>query len=530
LVTDLSGKTLYGTTAIGGSPGLGTVFAVNTDGTGFTNLHNFIGVSDGSQPYAGLVLSGTTLYGTTAEYGGSSLNGTVFAVHTDGTGFTNLHSFTATSGFLATNSDGTRSYAGLILSGNTLYGTASEGGGSGNGTVFALNTDGTDFRTLHSFTASFDPYYTNSDGAYPYGELFLSGNALYGTATGGGSSARGTVFKVNTDGTGFTNLHSFTPAEFNPDTNPSSTNSDGVNPKAGLILSGDTLYGTTIGGGGFGRGTVFALNTNGTGFTALHSFAGYDGAYAREELSLSGNTLYGTAQTGGNFGGGTVFALNTNGTGFTTLHSFNYGSSDGSEPYSGVTLFGNTLYGTTRGYGGSYGAGTVFSLSFTPQLTITPSGANVILSWPTNVAGFDYTAFTLQSTTNLTPAAWSPVAQAAVTNAGQVSIDVPTSGGRKFFRLNSQEGTLPAFLKTFSSSQKMSYCGLVAPAYTGHLNPITVLGHELRRRGHRLAVVTPLPARAKEKSAGLAFLPVWASSYRSRSLPLPRCGRQCSVC
>ena len=286
----------------------------------------------------------------------------------------------------------------------------------------------------------------------------------------------------------------------------------------------------TIGGGGFGRGTVFALNTNGTGFTALHSFAGYDGAYAREELSLSGNTLYGTAQTGGNFGGGTVFALNTNGTGFTTLHSFNYGSSDGSEPYSGVTLFGNTLYGTTRGYGGSYGAGTVFSLSFTPQLTITPSGANVILSWPTNVAGFDYTAFTLQSTTNLTPAAWSPVAQAALTNAGQVSIDVPTSGGRKFFRLNSQLGTLSAFLKTFSSSQKMSYCGLVAPAYTGHLNPITVLGHELRPRRHRIGVITPPPAGAKEKSAGLAFLPVWASSYRSRSLPLPRCGRQCSVC
>ena len=51
---------------------------------------------------------------------------------------------------------------------------------------------------------------TNSDGAYPHAGLILSGNTLYGTAYGGGSSGNGTVFAVNTDGTGFTNLYSFT--------------------------------------------------------------------------------------------------------------------------------------------------------------------------------------------------------------------------------------------------------------------------------------------------------------------------------
>ena len=440
LITDLSGSTLYGT-AIGGGSGYGTVFAVNTDGTGFASLHSFTGLSDGSQPVAGLILSGNTLYGT-AWSGGTSGVGTVFKVQTDGLGFTNLHSFTARSGNSLTNSDGARPRSGLILSGNTLYGTASQGGREGNGTVFALKTDGTDFTNLHTFTVGGDAFfggnYTNSDGVEPNAGLVLSGNTLYGTAAGGGILARGTVFKVNTDGTDFTTLHSFTPAEFDPDTNPYSTNSDGVYPSSNLILSGGTIYGTTDNGGGFGSGTLFALNTNGTGFSVVHSFTGQDAAYARGGLILSGNTLYGAAQAGGSSGNGTVFALNTNGTGFTTLHSFNYGSSDGSEPYGGVTLSGNTLYGTTGGYGGSYGAGTVFSLSFAPQLTITPSGANVILSWPTNVAGFDYAGFTLQSTTNLTPAAWSPVAQAALTNAGQVSIDVPTSGGRKFFRLNSQ--------------------------------------------------------------------------------------------
>src|SRR6266446_4904964 len=99
------------------------------------------------------------------------------------------------------------------------------------------------FTTLYSFTATSYPGYfdsTNSDGAYPQAGLTLSGNTLYGTALSGGSSGWGTVFAVNTDGTGFTNLHSFT-ALSGPHT---STNSDGANPYAGLVLSGNTLYGT----------------------------------------------------------------------------------------------------------------------------------------------------------------------------------------------------------------------------------------------------------------------------------------------
>ena len=52
-------------------------------------------------------------------------------------------------------------------------------------------------------------------------------------------------------------------------------NSDGANPRAGLILSGNTLYGTASNGGTSGNGTVFAVNTDGTGFTNLHSFTGY---------------------------------------------------------------------------------------------------------------------------------------------------------------------------------------------------------------------------------------------------------------
>src|SRR5205807_3504805 len=118
-------------------------------------------------------------------------------------------------------------------------------GSSARGTLFKINTNGTGFAMVHSFTEISGPYYTNSDGANPYGGLILSGNTLYGTAQYGGNSSEGTVFKVNTNGTGFTTLHHFTALSGFPDY----ANSDGAESQAGLILEGNTLYGTGFVGG-----------------------------------------------------------------------------------------------------------------------------------------------------------------------------------------------------------------------------------------------------------------------------------------
>ena len=249
------------------------------------------------------------------------------------------------------------------------------------------------FTTLHSFTAPSGCYpCTNSDGAGPVAGLITnsSGNTLYGTAIGGGSSGNGTVFKVNTNGTGFTILHSFTATPGFPSP---PTNSDGAGPSAGLVLSGNTLYGTASGGGSSGVGTVFAVNTNGTGFTTLHSFTAFDQTY--------------------------------------------YANSDGSRPAGVLILSGHTLYGTAY-QGGSSGKGTVFSLSLPPlQLTIIPYGANVILTWPANNAGVDYTGFTLQSTTNLvSPAVWRAVSPGPVVIGGQNIVINPLTGPQKFYRLS----------------------------------------------------------------------------------------------
>jgi uncharacterized repeat protein (TIGR03803 family) len=230
---------------------------------------------------------------------------------------------------------------------------------------------------------------TNSDGANPYAGLILSGNTLYGMATEGGGGANGTVFKVNTDGTDFTNLHSFTAGALNGGFDL--TNSDGANPYAGLILSGNTLYGTATEGGGGANGTVFKVNTDGTGFANLYNFTALDQTY--------------------------------------------YTNSDGANPSGGLILSGNTLYGTAQ-VGGSFNAGTVFSLSLgaltARQLAIIISGANVILTWPTNS-----TEFTLQSATNLvSQIVWSAVFPAPVVINGQNVVTNAISGMQNFYRLS----------------------------------------------------------------------------------------------
>src|SRR5437764_998013 len=66
------------------------------------------------------------------------------------------------------------------------------------------------FTVLHTFTSASGPNATNNDGANPTASLVLSGSTLYGTATYGGSSGWGTVFAVNSDGTGFTTPYNFT--------------------------------------------------------------------------------------------------------------------------------------------------------------------------------------------------------------------------------------------------------------------------------------------------------------------------------
>jgi uncharacterized repeat protein (TIGR03803 family) len=209
-----------------------------------------------------------------------------------------------------------------------------------------------------------------------------------------------------------------------------------------LVLSGNTLYGTAAICGTGSIGAVFALNTDGSGFTNLYNFSGGDGAYPYAGLIVSGNTLYGTTLKGGSAGGGTAFAVNTDGSNFTSLHDFTAFSwpypypdinSDGTYPSAGLILSGNVLYGTTL-TGGVRGNGAVFSLTLpVPSLGISATGDQVVISWPASVPNY-----VLQTASDLSSGSWSNITSGIATVGTNYVFTNDATGQTAFFRLQQQ--------------------------------------------------------------------------------------------
>jgi uncharacterized repeat protein (TIGR03803 family) len=364
----LSGGVLCGTTLNGGSQGAGTAFWMSPDGTNFSAFRTFTNAPDAGNPQGELSFSGNTFFSTSLG-GGANGVGAVIVGQTNGS-VSLLRSFASLNADNATNSGGASPCALIALSGGTLFGTTTAGGAAANGTVFSLSTNGSAFSVLHDFSVLDSNTGANTDGALPCGGLILSGNTLYGTASAGGAGGVGTVFSINTNGGNFITLHSFTP----PDT-LTATNADGAMPLGGLVLSNSTLYGTTYAGGFGGRGMIFSIQTNGSGFAVLHHFTSVDpvtainadGASPCAALLLSSNVLYGTASAGGAGAAGTVFSFNLSNLRFAAIRSFaapaaNGTNTDGAFPVAPVLRLGNSLYGTAFS-GGPGGDGTVFSLS-----------------------------------------------------------------------------------------------------------------------------------------------------------------------
>ena len=418
----LSDGVLYGAAPNGNTNGFGAIYSVNTDGSNFTVLYSFT-MPDGLHPEGDVVLSDGTLYGT-ADSGGTNGSGTIFSLDTNDMTFAVLHTFdtNVTDGSLfatPTNADGAGPVAGLILSSNTLYGTAAGGGTNGNGTIFSINTDGSSFTVLHTFKPYGPGGPNNADGANPQADLLLTDGMLYGTTRNGGTNGYGTVFAINTNGSNFTVLHTFDSHNVN------GTNLDGWYPEGNLVISGDTLFGTASAGGTNSSGTVFSVKTNGGSFTVIHTFAGGpDGAGPAAGLTLSGNQLYGSASDGGANTSGALFAIGTDGSGFNILYSFTHlqaaTNSDGARPAATMLLSGNTLYGTTQ-FGGT-GNGAVFGLSVLPDITsLNLAGSNVVLNAVNGVAGESYAVLT-STNLGMSLSQWAPVTTNLVTNGGDFTI------------------------------------------------------------------------------------------------------------
>jgi uncharacterized repeat protein (TIGR03803 family) len=327
-------------------------------------LHSFgVTSTDGVQPRAGLAMDASgNLYGTTSQ-GGTGGIGTVFELSPKtggGWSYKVIHNF-ANNGV-----DGNYPNGSLIIdaSGN-LYGTTRQGGFQGLGMVFEMvksSTGGWTEKVLHAFRDS-------NDGIAPFaGLVFDSAGNLYGTTQGGGvGNSDGTVFELSPTSSGpWTEniLFSF-----------GGTND--ANPECALVLdSAGNLYGTTIFGGANGLGSVFELSYSAGVWSeaVLHSFSnnGTDPVYPFTGLAIdpAGN-LYGSGVEGAAFGGGAIFELTPSSGSwtYTIIYSFNFNNShDGINPEDNLILdSAGNLYGTTN-QGGTgtctaFGCGTAFKLS-----------------------------------------------------------------------------------------------------------------------------------------------------------------------
>lgn len=391
---------LYGTTVGGGISNQGSIFALNQDGSGYVTLKSFAGTTNGVGPHAGLLLSTNGSLYGTTYGGGISNFGTVFGVNRDGSGFAVLHSFTGSS-------DGKNLEAGLIEgSDGALYGLTYFSESATRGTIFKVNKDGGGYSILHVFTG-------NPDGQQPQGRLLkASDGALYGTTVFGSSLAGGTIFTLNEDGGGYHTIYNFR-----------SIPGDGYGPVGGLIEGSDNvLYGTTYHGGGTGYdGTVFSVNKDGSNYQILHRFStsGGDGQRANGELMEGADgALYGGTDSSANLQG-SIFKLNKDGGSYQLLRSFLSSGGDGHVPRCALLQVGSgALYGTTE-FGGVGGAGCVFALSSTP---LPPRILSLSVSSSSNVlqcAATSFVQYDIQRSTNLS--AWSTLTTLTSPTNGQIN-------------------------------------------------------------------------------------------------------------
>jgi uncharacterized repeat protein (TIGR03803 family) len=467
-VLDTSTSTLYGMTTEGGSNGYvgGTIYEIGAGGSNFRLLHSFGGLGDGLTPFGSLILSGTTLYGMTTA-GGTNIGddeGTIFTIQTDGSGYHVLQDFqvsnigqgspygsllqwgttlygmtlggifqmeTDGSDFIVVHpftgapSDGASPYGSLVRQGSYIYGMTSKGGLNNYGTVFQINLLGSKFLVIHNFAMT--------EANTPFGDLVFSGSTLYGMTWLGGDpdTGEGTVFQIDTNGGNYDIIHTF---QF------PKTYKDGGLPYGSPMILGSQLFGMTALGGSFGLplgssdgGTIFALTLPGgsggsTGPTPAPPTLTITSPTANETdaattLTVNGTTKDNVAVTG------VVVTLNGNDLPIATTDSYlkwtahaaaaNFPpgtntisayamSSGGSSPTKTVSFFHKV---TEKLNGMIVGKGTLTQNEFGKELVLydsytmkaVPAAKYEFTSWTLTVNGTSTTVTTPKMTFQMVP-------------------------------------------------------------------------------------------------------------------------------
>jgi uncharacterized repeat protein (TIGR03803 family) len=416
----------YGTTSRGGNSTNGTIFKITPSGL-FTSLYSFTGGSDGAVPSAALAEGNDgNFYGTTA-YGGTYGVGTIFRVAPNGT-FATLAQLDGLNGAnpIATI---------LQAADGSLYGTTQNGGASGRGTIFRLGvisappqittqpasqsvfaganvvfnvavfgsqplffqwrkngtnlTDGGNISGSATRALRLGNVATTNAGAYSVvvsnsldsvtsadaflqvtsSPPFIVSQPTNQTLTPGGSAAFTVVafgnlplaYQWQKNGANLTDTGNISGAS---SSSLSLTGVTEANNGTYAVIVSNALDSVTSTGAML---TVIPVSAPGTRLATLYSFTGgNDGGTPNGLVQGTNGALYGTTQLGGTNFGGTIFTLTTNGP-VTTLLSFK--GTNGSKPLSALVQGpSGDFYGTTE-FGGVAGAGTVFKFNSSGSLT-----------------------------------------------------------------------------------------------------------------------------------------------------------------
>jgi uncharacterized repeat protein (TIGR03803 family) len=390
---------LYGCTSFAGAYGRGTIFKIDPTGRP-TTLASF-SPEDGFKAVQCQFAEAAdgNFYGTTC-FGGVYQKGTLFRLSQSG----ELETVFSFQG-----ANGNQPYGLVHAADGRIYGTTVYGGNNDGGTVFRFDTNGA-LTTLIRFSGA--------NGINPATSLMqASDGKLYGCTEGGGTYGQGTIFRLTTSGVFSVLVH------FN--------GSNGSDPLGGPLMesSDGFLYGTTWGGGGHGKGTVFKVTTNGL-LTTLVSFSGSDGSMPWQGLAQSADGyLYGTTYKGGAYDCGTVYRISTNGV-LSTLVSFD--GINGGHPMELALLPDGSLYGG-GGLGGSRGCGNVFRLVLHSVTGFQLSAGNAIL----NCSGVPYDSYDIQTTTNLVAPAWETITTCPADENGRMQFQHNSAANEpaRFYRL-----------------------------------------------------------------------------------------------
>lgn len=293
-------------------------------------LHDFYNDNINICPTGQMLIINNKLYGMTI-LGGKYAEGTIYCINVDGTNFKTIYSFNRESG--------STPYGSLSYDGEYFYGATYYGGSGDLGTIFRIGIDGSGYKTLYEFKSIL------SDGAHPLGSLLLSDSVFYGTTQRGGIENRGAAFKINIDGTGFSLLHSF------------QLDSSGPLVNSSLIELNNRLF-------GIARYSIFSMKKDGSDFR-IHK---YFGIFSEEtfisysSLSCSGKTLYGTCMFYDSVYTDKIFRFNTDENEFGIIHTFKVDSSEGFEPTQYLSAIRSKLFGLTHS-GGKYNRGTIYCIN-----------------------------------------------------------------------------------------------------------------------------------------------------------------------